>query len=649
MVNREKRQLIIDSFKGVDFTHDDMAIDARRSPDAVNMICDQGGRPELRPGFKRIRLMDADTVMNLVNDPIVAVKMTAERLCVVTATNLYTLTPSGENWAKESAAAAGTTMTKAAIFALDDKIYVIGSGIYKCFYDGTWSDVDGYIPTTTIARTPAGGGTVYESVNKINARRKNSFLGDGESKTYWLDDAIYQPEQTEVKVWIDGVEISSDEYTKVNSLRVGMGDKYYGKIIFTEAPAKGEGVDNVVIEYRASNMLQHDIAIKNCCIVSAYGVGNDSRIFVTGNPNYPNVDWYSGLYDPTYFPDTGFTKIGDDTPIYGYLKQYGQQVIIKRATEGEAGLILRQGALEETPTVTGEGTLTTSVFALTEGASSTGLAAIGATATVNGDPMYISPEGVYGLESNSVTQQQSVQLRSYYVNSKLVKEDLKEAVCCGWGKYLVVGIKGTNRLYLADTEQTNGNRQGYPGYEWYYWELAHPIKGIFACEGRLYYISTSNWIYGIRDIKTEDVRAYADETYINGVLNEVGIKAKWTTPLLYLGDFMRYKTIAKRGTGILVKPFSRASGEILITTDKARNVSNGEWFAGSKGLDFNDVDFTRFVFEGKTEPQVKAYPKKSRKVLFMQMTITHEKAREGCGLAAIRIAYSSGSLTKKGS
>ena len=65
-------------------------------------------------------------------------------------------------------------------------------------YDGeTIEPVVGYIPTTTIARKPMGGGTKYEDVNMLSEYRKNSFLADGAAFSFFLDvitiDTDYWP------------------------------------------------------------------------------------------------------------------------------------------------------------------------------------------------------------------------------------------------------------------------------------------------------------------------------------------------------------------------------------------------------------------------------------------------------------------------
>ena len=46
---------------------------------------------------------------------------------------------------------------------------------------------EGFVPTTSIGRKPAGGGSVHEDVNLLSDRRINTFLADGTSKAFFLD------------------------------------------------------------------------------------------------------------------------------------------------------------------------------------------------------------------------------------------------------------------------------------------------------------------------------------------------------------------------------------------------------------------------------------------------------------------------------
>ena len=86
----------------------------------------------------------------------------------------------------------------------------------------------------------------------------------------------------------------------------------------------------------------HADKINKCRFAGLYGGKNDTRVFLSGNPDEPDCDWQSGLYDPTYFPDTGYTRMGTDaSAIVGYLKQYESQVVVKSGGAQEATSYLR--------------------------------------------------------------------------------------------------------------------------------------------------------------------------------------------------------------------------------------------------------------------------------------------------------------------
>ena len=123
-----------------------------------------------------------------------------------------------------------------------------------------------------------------------------------------------------------------------------------------------------------------------------------------------------------------------------------------------------------------------------------------------------------------------------------------------------------------------------------------------------------------------------------------GIEAIWTTPLMDGGDFLRYKSISRRGTGILAKPYARSSGEIFFTTDKSLMEVTNRFHMDI--LDFNDIDFNRFTFNLRDDPKVCINPKKIRKVLNFQMGIRHTAPNEGFGVLGIMITYALGGVIR---
>ena len=83
--------------------------------------------------------------------------------------------------------------------------------------------------------------------------------------------------------------------------------------------------------------------IEKCRFVSQYGIGGADYWFVSGNPDYPNLDWCSALQDPTYFPDLNYAKIGgEETAVTGYARVGEYLAILKQDNAQDATIFLRQ-------------------------------------------------------------------------------------------------------------------------------------------------------------------------------------------------------------------------------------------------------------------------------------------------------------------
>lgn len=588
---RQKR-ITIDRFLGVDFANTETEVDTRRSPWAPNMVADKAGYPEKRPGY---------TCLQSYPGPVHGMGFFQGNLLVHAGTKLY--------GPEKTILYSDMAERRSAFFHWEDKLYIL-DGSHYLVYDGVQAkEVDGFIPTTVIGREPSGGGTLFEAVNLLQPKRINSFVSDGTATEFLLDSMGI--DTAEVIVWVDGEEKSEGEDYTV--------DREAGKVIFTQAPADSEGLDSVTIRF-SKTVAGYRERICKCTIAGSFGLGSDSRVFLTGNPEYPNTDWQSGLYDPTYFPDTGYTRLGsENTAIMGYLKQYDSMIVVKEQADDETGLFIRSAELTEN---------SEAIFPVKEGIAGMGAVSPYAFGTLAGDPVFLSPGGVYGLDTNAVTQQRSVQLRSFFINPRLTRESsLGEAVGAVWGQFYVVCVNG--HAYVANGSQTNENPMGGRGYEWYYWTDI-PARVLREHDGKLY--------FGTDDGK---VMVFSGEYADDGQ----AIDAIWTTPLLDGGNFMQEKNISRRGTGILTKPYARSSGEIFFSTEKSLMQVTRQYTMDL--MDFDDVDFNRFSFTMQDNPRVQISPKKFRKVLQFQMGVRNCVAGEGFGVLAMMVTFSMGNVTRR--
>ena len=267
------------NFRGVDFSNRKDEVSLYRSPDALNMWKNyknsKGRCVESRPDIELVKEF-ADTIFGL----FFYTHNNSTHRIVHAGTKLY------DN-DKEIFSNMAKHKSKAFIF---DKLFYIKDGSKYYVYDGTTvKEVEGFIPTTSISRSPSGGGTIYQDVNLLSGIRKNSFVADGASTEYFVDTESFDSDY-KVRVWVNGKELTSGFSANVST----------GKITFTTAPTEPNSVgqDNVIIQFKKTVEGYRD-KIDKCTLLEVF----DNRVFFSGNPDYPNMLWHCS--SPLYlFQDT---------------------------------------------------------------------------------------------------------------------------------------------------------------------------------------------------------------------------------------------------------------------------------------------------------------------------------------------------------
>ena len=608
-------------FRGVDFSTDPTQVADYRSPYALNLISDLAGFPEKRVGWRKI--LDTGKRINGIHHAVFA--SGASMRFVHAGNTLYTW---NESNASHTAICETMADNRSVAFAHGGKMYLMDGNKYRVVAeaDGVYTvanveDGEVFVPTTTIAADPSGGGTPFEAVNMLTGKRINSFFSNGTSKDYFLDtqniDAV-------TKVVVNGEE--KDDYTV---------DLAAGKVSLSAAPADSKGVDNVVIHFTA-NVEGYADRVNKCSIFAFFGFNNDNRIFISGNPEYPNWDWQSGLDDPTYFPDTGYTKVGSDTSaIMGYLKQYNSLTIVKADNEQDAEVFLRTAQMEDDGTV---------IFPIQQGIKGVGAISKYAFATLRDDPLFLAREGVFAIASTSVQLERTVQDRSYFVNPVLTTEaGLSEAVAAVWNGYYVLCVNG--RAYVADSRKRtaqSGTGASYSesgsyvqySYEWYYWQNI-PARVIREYEGELYFGTADGYICKFNtDIST--MAKYNDDG--------APILARWATKMDDYGSIVRRKTLTKKGCGVMIKPYTRSSVTVYTSTDRTHEAKIQ--YAAMDILDFSDIDFSRFTFNTLDTPQVVPFNKKVKKFIVLQLIFENNVKDEGFGIYGVQTQFAIGGYVK---
>ncbi len=597
-----------EKFRGVDFSTDPALIDERRSPYCQNLISDNGGYPEKRLGWRILKTYEGDTINGIFR-------------LVDAGGNEHLLVHHGETLTHETFDVTSTDLSttmnndKSTCFYHDNTLYILDGANYLSYDGTTLSDVvdNAFVPTTVIGRAPAGGGKLLEGANYLSPWRKNSFVGNGTSTAFYLD--AQDVDEENLIVYVNGSLVDAEDYTV---------DHANGKVTFDAAPSDGDGVDNVVITF-SKTVTGYADTIQKCRFGIWFGAGENTRVFLSGNPDYKSWDFHSGLYDPTYFPDTGYTRIGSDaSAIMGYLRQYDSLLVIKEDNDQDATMYIRTAELTTVETV--ESDLTTStetvaVFPIQQGVAGVGAVSRYAFATLRDDPLFLSKEGVFTPTLNYGSDaQRSMQNRSYYVDARLTAEtNLSQAVGVVWNGYYILCVNGV--CFVADSRQKTGKGANEAsGYEWYYWTNI-PAVVFMESEDELYFGTADGRLCKLRSDESTGLK-YNDE--------DDPIDAFWATKQDDDGDFMMYKTMERLGSGVLIKPYSRSSVEISVKTDGGNtNVLNQKMV---DIFDFNNMDFERFTFSTIDAPDVMPFGLSVKKYKTLQIIARNRESNEGFGV-----------------
>ena len=487
-------------FRGADFRGEE--INLIRSPDCLNVWKDYKETESIRtrPGLELYKAFPA---------PVYGIYFYKGDAIVHSGDRLYRML--GD--ALESILVEGLNETPSSAFVYEDKWY-FKDGKHYLVYDGaTIGDVVGYIPTTTIARKPMGGGTRYEDVNMLSDYRKNSFLSDGGSFDYYLDvmniDEDYPPVVT-----VDDEVIAADQYEV---------DYKEGKITFLyyapDAPLT-DGQDNIVVQFKKA-VPEYRETIMKTTLLQVF----DNRVFFSGNEDRPHMLWHSSLNDPSYVSDLDYYKEGmDSAKIKGMVAGNNALWVFREPSDSNTTVFYHTPSLDEEYG---------KVFPSVHSSVSTGC--IGKAVNFNDDIVFFSERGMEGI-SGDVTTEQVVAHRSSMVDSKMTSEaEYKGMVLAEWEGYLLVFIG--NKVYLADSRASFTYENHYE-YEWFYWELDKAVICSCVKDGVLY-IGTENGIYTLTD-------------------REANVESYWTTPKDKFKFPHKLKTTNKRGC------VAEAEGDISV-------------------------------------------------------------------------------------
>ena len=595
--------LTIDTFLGADFTNSPAAVDESRSPNCKNMIRDVPGKVRKCMGYKTI-----DTYDEQINGYH---SIHGDEYGIVHAgTKLYhngVLKYSDANNARSRS------------WQFDNKLYII-DGKKMLVWDGEniklASDV-AKIPTVTIAKKPSGGGTSYEDLNLIQPGFTELFLGTESDTAYHL--TFGGLDATTVKAWIlnsSGTWVEKNEGTDFTV------DRENGIINFTSAPGVSPvtGEDNVKITaYRTVS--GYADRINKCSIGIQYGInGAMDRLFLSGNPDYINQDWFSEQNDPTYFADTSYGSLGTaKSAIMGYSVINNYLAAHKDENETDQFIVLREGVIvNDKPAFRTVNTL--------QGAGAIAKDSFG---YLSSEPLFLTRLGVYAITAQDITGEKYGQNRSFYLNGRLLDEsNLEKALafvykdmywlCVNDVAYILDGLQPLQ----TDKSLPYSTRQ-YVGF----YRTNIPANCMWEKEGELY--------FGTKDGRI--CKFYTDPDALESY-NDDGkaIECIWETPDIDGKLFYKNKTF--RYMAVRLKAAMASTIEIYAKKNNRWAFIKKDSSSGSK-FSFSMISFSNFIFSSDKVQKIMSTKLRLKKVDSARFRLFNSELNEPFGLFDIAFEY----------
>jgi len=656
------------AFLGCDFTSDASTVDELHSPNCINMIRSVPGKVRKRCGYRKISSYGAHVygVHHL---------STTDIWLVHAGNKIYNLSaPMGGKWVtenddyivdydsanivfqtgdpEETVIYTGMANHRSVSFEIGLKLVILdGTNMY--IYDGEdfkLASETAYIPTLFISEEPQGGSAedIFEARNLIQPAWKESYYvkanGEGGYDPSTIVDfqlSYGDLDNTEVLAWVMDSDGEMQEKTENTDFTV---DRQTGVVTFVTAPGASpvSGQDNVIIQ-AYKTVTGYADRINHCTIGALFGVnGANDRLFVSGNPDkgydddgnmFTNInrDWYSGQYDPTYYPDTGYSQLGSDaSAIMGYSIINNYLATHKDYNEMSQSVLIREGDLEDGKPA----------FRLVNALQGAGAFSKYCFNYLEEEPLFLTKLGVYAITAQDITGEKYAQNRSYYLDGKLLEEDnLEEAFAYTFRDFYYLCLN--NHVYVLDGLQPVRTDKNKPystrQYVGFYWENV-PASCMFEMNGNLCFGTPDGDICKFYTDR-KALESYSDYDHVDTETGEdvaVPIPAVWETA--DISEKLFYKN--KKYRYVALKCLPELASSVQIWAQR-----HGIWEMLKEDnttlryFDFRHIDFTHFSFNVDNTAKVLSTKARLRKLDHVRFKFINEKIDEPFTINDFAVEY----------
>jgi hypothetical protein len=315
----------------------------------------------------------------------------------------------------------------------------------------------------------------------------------------------------------------------------------------------------------------------------------------------------------------------------GYQRLGKYQMIIKEDNQQDSTVFQRWGMSDTDGNVT---------FSVEQGIAGIGAISKHCFGILADEPLFLSRQGVQAITSNNIVAERTMRNRSFFVDSYLTTEEgLENAVACEWNGFYILCVNDV--AYVLDGKNKSYKERSTASYDYnyecYYWTNI-PAVCLLSVSGELYF-------------GTEDGRICKFNTDISGSTkyndNGKAIVASWSTTNDDDNAPHLYKSMAKKGCLVTLKPYARSSGTIYVAKDGNQREMLRNGAVALDILDWDDIDFERWTFNTNDSPQDIFFKNKVKKYKRLQIIVENDALNEGFGILQIVKTFTVGNYAKK--
>lgn len=484
---------------------------------------------------------------------------------------------------------------KLSFFYFNDKLYIQDGEKYRSYDGKELKEVEGYVPKIAINAPPSGGGTNFEQINLLTGKKHMTFSPNGTSTVFTL------PEQ----------ELESIDEVKLNNEIVTVTkDLTKGTVTFETAPAEGIGTVDI---YWTKQNAENRAYIDKCTQAFIFGGASDTRVFLYGNPDKKNREYFSGVTtapSAEYFPANNYKDIDtDEYAITSMERQYDRQIIYKENKTWYGTIESSYDAL---------GMLNTDFPAYPLN-SDIGNIAVGQTRVLLNNPVSINKDGIYELVASQVRDERNMKKISKRIDMDFEDLDLSTVVTADWqeNKEFWIHIPKKKMCWIYN----------YGNDTWY--KRSNVVANAFlVIDGNLYFASKGT-IYKFHESERMDSGKKTIHAFC-----ELGFQAFDTE--------WKKKKIKK--VWVMLKPESKAYVRLSYETDRDYKTLIGE--AEYNTCDFWHFDFNKFSFLVNVSVKPFRLKTRAKKFAYFSLIIENDRQQENATVTCVDLKCTTGGEIK---